>query len=193
MKIYTAVKIKRAPWPDDSMLVSGDALLPKYMTKSVFSSGVRANPTMLRWWSQRRSIVIPVFFVFLKTHLDDRQCLCKLSHNNFWFRSYSLPRSGEPRTQKLKSHQMRTQSLKVSPFKSWSRSVYCHACYAYCQEFLPCLFLPFRSIHLHFFQNLSQVFLLLAAANSGSSVGQQNKIGRRAGCRFPCWVPAEYK
>ena len=28
--------------------------------------------------------------------------------------------------------------LKGSPFKAWSRSVYCHACYAYCQEFLPC-------------------------------------------------------
>ena len=28
--------------------------------------------------------------------------------------------------------------LKGSPFKAWSRSVYCHACYAYCQGFLPC-------------------------------------------------------
>ena len=39
---------------------------------------------------------------------------------------------------------------KRSPFKAWSRSVYSHTCYAYCQGFLPCLFLPFRSIHLHF-------------------------------------------
>ncbi len=45
--------------------------------------------------------------------------------------------------------------LKRSPFQAWSRSVYSHTCYAYCQGFLPCLFLPFRSIHLHFFQNLS--------------------------------------
>ena len=28
--------------------------------------------------------------------------------------------------------------LKGSPFKTWSRSVHCHACYAYYQEFLPC-------------------------------------------------------
>ena len=28
--------------------------------------------------------------------------------------------------------------LKGSPFKAWSRSVYCHACYTYCQGFLPC-------------------------------------------------------
>ena len=52
--------------------------------------------------------------------------------------------------------------LKRSPFKAWSRSVYSHIYYAYCQGFLPCLFLPFRSIHLHFFQNLSQFFPVLA-------------------------------
>ena len=28
--------------------------------------------------------------------------------------------------------------FKGSAFKAWSRSVYCNACYAYCQEFLPC-------------------------------------------------------
>ena len=31
---------------------------------------------------------------------------------------------------------------KGSPFKAWSRSVYGHTCYTYCQGFLPCLFLP---------------------------------------------------
>ena len=39
---------------------------------------------------------------------------------------------------------------KRSPCKAWSRSVYSHTCYAYCQGFLPCLYLPFRSIQLHF-------------------------------------------
>ena len=28
--------------------------------------------------------------------------------------------------------------LKDSPSKAWSRSVYCHSCYAYCRRFLPC-------------------------------------------------------
>ena len=92
-----------------------------------------------------------------------------------------VPRSGELRTQKLKSHPVRTQSLnKCSPFKAWSRSVYSHTCYAFCQGFLPCLFLPFQSIHLHFFQNLSQFFPVLALANTGSSVGLQTKIGQPA-------------
>ena len=27
--------------------------------------------------------------------------------------------------------------LKGSPFKAWSRSIYSHTCYAYCQGFLP--------------------------------------------------------
>ena len=60
-------------------------------------------------------------------------------------------RSGELRTQKLKFHPVRTQSLNVLSL-AWSRSVYSHTCYAYCQGFLPYLFLHFRSIHLHFFQ-----------------------------------------
>ena len=83
--------------------------------------------------------------------------------------------------------------LKRSPFKAWSRSVHCHACYAYCQGFLSCLFLPFWSIHLHFFQNLSRFFLCWLWLTHGSCVGKQNKIGHPAGGRLPCWVPAEYK
>ena len=54
----------------------------------------------------------------------------------------------------------RHTELKCSPFKAWSRSVYSHTCYAYCPRFLPCLSLPFRSIHLHFFKNLSPIFFL---------------------------------
>ena len=76
--------------------------------------------------------------------------------------------------------------LKRSPFKAWSRSVYSHTCYAYCQGFLPCLFLPFWSIHLHFSKNLFPFFPVLPVANTGSCVGPQDKIGHPAGCRFPC-------
>ena len=76
--------------------------------------------------------------------------------------------------------------LKRSPFIAWSRSVYSHTCYASCQEFLLCLFLSLQSIHLHFFQNLSQFFSALAVVNNGSCVGPQNKIGPPAGCWFPC-------
>ena len=97
-----------------------------------------------------------------------------------------LPHSGELRTQKLKVPSGENKELKCSPFKTWSRSVYNHTCYAYCQGFLPCLFLPFRSIQLHFFQNLSRFFLCWLWLTHGSCVGPQNKIGHPAGCRFPC-------
>ena len=49
--------------------------------------------------------------------------------------------------------------LKRSPFIAWSRSVYSYTCYAYCQGFLPCLFLPFQSIHLHFSKTSPDFFL----------------------------------
>ena len=58
----------------------------------------------------------------------------------------------------IKVPSVENTELKRSPFKAWSRSVYSHTCYTYCQRFIPCIFLPFRSIHLHFFQNLSQFF-----------------------------------
>ena len=54
--------------------------------------------------------------------------------------------------------------LKRSPFKTWSRAKYSHTWYTFCQGFRPCLFLPIWSIHLHFFQNLSQFFLWLCRA-----------------------------
>ena len=43
-----------------------------------------------------------------------------------------------------------------------------------------CSFLPFQSIHLHFFQNLSWVFPVLAVANTSSCMDPQNKIGHPA-------------
>ena len=49
---------------------------------------------------------------------------------------------------------------KRSPFKAWTRSVYSHKCCAYCQEVFPCLFLPFQSIHLHFFPKPLRIFSL---------------------------------
>ena len=72
------------------------------------------------------------------------------------------PRSGELRTQKLKSHLVRTQSSNVLPFKPGvGQYIAIHATLT-AKGVLPCLFLPFQSIHLHFFQNLSQFFPVLA-------------------------------
>ena len=38
----------------------------------------------------------------------------------------------------IKVPSVENTDLKRSLFKAWSRSVYSHTCYAYCQEILPC-------------------------------------------------------
>ena len=85
--------------------------------------------------------------------------------------------------------------LKRSPFKAWSRSVYSHTCYANCQGFLSFVLISTLPVHSPaFFSKTSPDFSLCWLwLTHGSCVGLQNKIGHPAGCRFPCWVPAEYK
>ena len=118
---------------------------------------------------------------------------CDRCHWQVWLLpSNLLPQWGVADVE-IKDPSVETTELKGSPFKTWSRSVYSHTCYAYCQGFLPCLFLPFRSIYLHFPKISPSFFPVLAVANTASCVGPQNKIGHPAGCRFLCWVPAEYK
>ena len=61
-------------------------------------------------------------------------------------------RSGELRTQKLKSHLIRTQSLEVLPLKPGvGQYIAMHATLTTVDFFLA-KFLPFHSIHLHFFK-----------------------------------------
>ena len=56
--------------------------------------------------------------------------------------------------------------LKRSPCKAWSSQyIAIHATLTARDFFLSCLFLYFQSIHLHFFQNLSRFFPVLAVAN----------------------------
>ena len=136
-------------------------------------------------------------FTYLFTHVMVHSCLNLAAH--YPYRSTitmpssatrspldSSPCNGELRTQKLKSPSGENTELKRSPFEAWGRPVYCHTRYVYCQGLLSCLFLPFRSIHLHFFQNLSRFLAVLAVANTGPCVGPQNKVGHPSGCRFPC-------
>ena len=95
-------------------------------------------------------------------------------------------RSGELRTQKLKSHLVRTQSLNVLPLKPGvGQYVAIHATLT-ARNFFLANFYPSGPFTCIFFQNLSLVFTVLAVANTGSWVGPQNKIGHAAGGRFPC-------
>ena len=99
-----------------------------------------------------------------------------------------LSHSGELRTQKLKSHLVRTQSLNVLPLKfGVGQYIAVYAMLTARDFFLAYLYLsgPFTCTFF-FFQNLSRFFPVLAVANSGSCVGPQNKIGHPAGGVFPC-------
>ena len=94
-------------------------------------------------------------------------------------------RSGELRTQKLKSHLVRTQSLNVLPIKPGvGQYIAIHATLT-ARDFFLAYFYPSGNLPA-FFQNLYQFFPVLAVANTGSCVGLQNKIGHPVGYRFPC-------
>ena len=92
------------------------------------------------------------------------------------------PRSGELRTEKLKSHLLRTQSLKVLPLKPGvGQYIALHATLT-ARDFFLAYFYSSASFTCIFFQNLSWVFCVFC-------VGPQNKIGHPAGGRFLYWVP----
>ena len=104
-----------------------------------------------------------------------------------------LLRSGELRTQKLKSHLVRTQSLNVLPLEPGvGQYIAMHATLTARDFFLDYFYTsgPFTCIFSKTSPDFSPCWLWLT---HGSCVGPQNKIGQPAGCRFPYWVPAEYK
>ena len=90
----------------------------------------------------------------------------------------------------LKVPSVENTELKDSPFKAWGRSVLSHT-YMAARDFFLANFYPSGPFTCIFFQNLSQVFNVLATANTGSCVGPQNKIGHLAGCRFLVECPRD--
>ena len=100
--------------------------------------------------------------------------------------SLIVPRSGELRTQKLKSHLVRTQSLNVLPLKPGvGQYIAMHATLTARDFFLVYFYTsgPFTCIFSKTSPDFSLCWLWLT---HGSCVDPQNKIGHPAGCRFPC-------
>ena len=106
--------------------------------------------------------------------------------------SYTMvPRSGKLRTQKLKSHLVRTQSLNVLPLKPGvGQYIAIHATLT-ARDFFLAYFYPSGPFTCIFSKPLP-ISPVLAVANTWF-LCPQNKIGHLAGCRFPCWVSGEYK
>ena len=95
-------------------------------------------------------------------------------------------RSGELRTQKLKSYLVRTQSLNVLHFKPGvGQYIAIHATLTAREFFLLISTLPVHS-PAFFPKPLPIFFPVLAVANTSSCVGPQNRICHPVGCRFPC-------
>ena len=96
----------------------------------------------------------------------------------------------------MKVHLMRKQNLKVLPLKPGvGQCIAMHATRTARDFFLANFYPsgPFICIFSHTHTNSPKFFCVLAAANTDSCVGPQNKIGHLAGCRFPFLVPVEYK
>ena len=124
-------------------------------------------------------------------------CVCAAGYYYKYFRVCQgmcvHTRSGELRTQKLKFHLVRTESLNVFPFKpEVGQYIAIHATLTARDFFLAYFYTsgPFTCI---FFQNLSRLFLCWLWLAYGSCVGPHNEIGHPDRGRFPCWMPAEYK
>ena len=101
-------------------------------------------------------------------------------------------RTGDMRTQKLKSDLVRTQCLNVLPLKSGvGRYIAIHATRT-ARDFFLAYFYPSGPFTCIFPKPLP-ICPVFAVANTGSCTGPQNEIGHPAGYRFPCWMPAEYK
>ena len=111
-----------------------------------------------------RTPLCAVTCIYICAHIKDRLFFSSTAisvEQNFGLKPWVMTQWGAADAE-IKVPSGENTELKRSPFQAWSRSVYSHTCYAYCQGVLPCLFLPFQSIHLHFFQNLSQYFPVLA-------------------------------
>ena len=105
----------------------------------------------------------------------------------------SSTRSGELRTQKLKSHLVRTQSLNGLSLKPGvGQYIAIHATLT-ARDFSLAYFSPSSPFTCIVSKTSPDFFLCWLWLTHGSCVGPQNKIDHPAGCRFPCWVPAEYK
>ena len=130
-------------------------------------------------------------FCFSRVHFS---MSCFVWQIKLLFVTVPEPRSGDLRTQKLKPHPVRTQSWSILPLKPGvGQYIAIHATLT-ARDFFLAYFYPSGPFTcLSFFLNLSRFFLCWLWLTPDSCVGPQNKIGHPGRCRFPCWVPAEYK
>ena len=97
----------------------------------------------------------------------------------------SSPCSGELRTQKLKSHLVRTQSLNVLPLKPGVGLYLAIHATLTARDITFAYFYPSGPFTCAFFPKPLPIFLCWLWLTHGSCVGPQNKIGHTARSRSP--------
>ena len=127
------------------------------------------------------------------THGSRRQVVCSVCLPER--HQLTSSHSEELRTQKLKSHLVRTQSLNVLSLKPGVGHIYIQPYILRLLKGISSLLISTLPVHSPALcsKPLSRFFLCWLRLTHGSCVGPQNKIGHPAGGRFLCWVPAEYK
>ena len=85
-----------------------------------------------------------------------------------------------------KSNLISTQSLKVLPLKTGVGQYIAMHATLIAKDLLFANFYPSRPFTCIFSKISPKLFPVLAAVNTGSCAGPQNKTGHLAGCRFPC-------
>ena len=92
--------------------------------------------------------------------------------------SVLLTCSRELQTQKLRSPVWRTQSYSLPLKPGVGQNYYSHACFAHCQEFVPCPSFYFPGPFTFIFYNSSHYFLTVSVlANAVSRVFPRNNVG----------------
>ena len=94
--------------------------------------------------------------------------------------SLLIPRREELRTQKSKSHLVRTHSLNVLPLKPGAGQYIAVYATLTARNFFLAYVYPSGAFTCIFSKTSSDFFPVLAVANTGSCVGPQNKIGHPA-------------
>ncbi|WP_293650882.1 reverse transcriptase domain-containing protein, partial [Thiolapillus sp.] len=106
---------------------------------------VRAGPTLSDTYEQEMgvpqgSILSPVLFSLKINNIV--KSVLKGSEASLFVDDFALciPPLWGAADAEIKVPSGENTELKRFPFKAWSRSVYSHTCYTYCQGFLSCLF-----------------------------------------------------
>ena len=139
-----------------------------FFTRARINRSINRHSVARRWDKKQKH---KLNSYSIRTMIGTRRLTFRLLTNCFSSAALATSRSGELRTQKLKSHLVRTQSLNVLPLKPWVGQYRAIHATLTARDFSS---LPISTLPVHspaFFQNLSRFFLCWLWLTHGSCVG----------------------